>query len=213
VSAEAALWPAPVRLSFLGIALEPLSLTHAEGLAAAAADGELWQLKVTSVPRPETTREYILKALKQAEARGPGSRLPFAVIDETGGTVLGSTSYHDILPEVRRLEIGYTWYARSAQRTRVNTICKWLLLEHAFDRLRTTDQGAFVVGWRTDLLNLVSQRAIERLGAQRDGVLRGQALRPDGSIRDTVCYSMLYSEWDGELRAHLQRLLHRSLAT
>jgi RimJ/RimL family protein N-acetyltransferase len=119
-----------------------------------------------------------------------GTRVPFAVIEQSTGRVLGSTSYHDILPAVKRLEIGYTWYAQSVQRTHVNTACKRLLMTHAFDTL-----GCHVVGWRTDHLNLASQRAIERLGAHKDGVIRGQALRRDGTIRDTVMYSMTASEW------------------
>ena len=193
----------PVTLRSGGIALVPLSLAHEDGLRAAAADGELWLLRVTSVPEPRETRAYVETALAMREA---GHRLAFAVTDEASGTVLGSTSYHDILPAVRRVEIGYTWYARRCQRTHVNTTCKLLLLEHAFDAL-----GCHVVGWRTDNFNFESQRAIERLGARKDGVIRGHALRRDGTIRDTVMYSLRAGEWP-EARAQLQYLLARHRA-
>ena len=177
----------PITLSAHGVLLEPLALAHESGLRQAAADGELWTLHVTSVPEPEQTRTYIEAALHM---QTEGTRVPFAVIEQSTGRVLGSTSYHDILPAVKRLEIGYTWYAKSVQRTHVNTTCKALLMTHAFDTL-----GYHVVGWRTDHLNLASQRAIERLGAHKDGIIRGQALRRDGTIRDTVMYSMTASEW------------------
>jgi RimJ/RimL family protein N-acetyltransferase len=190
----------PVTLTSRGITLAPLALDHEAGLLAAAADGELWTLRVTSVPAPHETRAYIETALKM---RAEGSRFAFAVIDEASGTVLGSTSYHDILPAVKRVEIGYTWYARRCQRTHVNTTCKLMLLEHAFDAL-----GCHVVGWRTDNFNHASQRAIERLGAKKDGVIRGHALRRDGTIRDTVMYSLRSGEWP-EVRAHLRYLLSR----
>jgi len=177
----------PVTLTAHGVLLEPLTFAHEPGLRLAAADGELWTLRVTSVPEPEQTQAYIDTALRM---QTEGTRVPFAVIEQSTGRVLGSTSYHDILPAVKRLEIGYTWYAQSVQRTHVNTTCKRLLMTHAFDTL-----GCHVVGWRTDHLNLASQRAIERLGAHKDGVIRGQALRRDGTIRDTVMYSMTASEW------------------
>lgn len=186
----------PITLQQGGVRLEPLALAHEEGLRQAAADGELWNLRITSVPTPEATRAYIETALA---ARAQGQRFAFAVIDITTGRVLGSTSYHDIVPAVRRVEIGYTWYAQSVQRTHVNTTAKLLLLAHAFDTL-----GCPVVGWRTDNLNFASQRAIERLGAKKDGVIRRQALRRDGSIRDTVMYSMTVEEWP-QVRERLQR--------
>ena len=187
----------PVVLRSRGVRLEPLALAHEDGLAAAAADGQLWRLRVTSVPAPGDTRAYIDTALQMREA---GSRLAFAVVDEATGRVLGSTSYHDILPAVRRLEIGYTWYAKSVQRSHVNTTCKLLLLGHAFDVL-----DCQVVGWRTDNFNFASQRAIERLGARKDGVIRGHALRRDGTVRDTVMYSLRAGEWP-ESRAQLLSL-------
>jgi RimJ/RimL family protein N-acetyltransferase len=191
---------APVRLRQQGVLLEPLDLSHEQGLASAAADGELWKLRITSVPEPGQTRAYIESALQM---RAEGHRFAFAVVEETSGRVLGSTSYHDILPAVKRVEIGYTWYARSVQRTHVNTTCKLLMMGHAFDAL-----GCHVVGWRTDNYNFASQKAIERLGAKKDGVIRGHALRRDGTIRDTVMYSMRSGEWP-EARAQLQYLLDR----
>jgi N-acetyltransferase len=184
----------PVILEGRGIRLVPLSLDHEAGLAAAAADGELWNIRVTSVPEPGQTRKYIDDALAMREA---GNRFAFAVLDAASGTVLGSSSYHDILPAVKRLEIGYTWYANRCQRTHVNSAAKWLLMTHAFETL-----NCHVVGWRTDNFNFASQKAIERLGAYKDGVIRGHALRRDGSIRDTVMYSLRSGEWP-EVRAQL----------
>lgn len=194
----------PVTLEQRGVRLEPLALAHAEGLRHAAADGELWKLRITSVPTPEATPAYIETALA---AREQGQRFAFAVIDTATCRVLGSTSYHDILPAIPRVEIGYTWYAQSVQRTHVNTTAKLLLLAHAFDTL-----GCPVVGWRTDNLNLASQRAIERLGAKKDGVIRRQAVRRDGSIRDTVMYSMTVEEWP-RVRADLMEKLRHYAAT
>jgi RimJ/RimL family protein N-acetyltransferase len=191
----------PVILTARGIKLVPLALNHEAGLRAAAADGELWNLRITSVPAPDETRGYIDTALKNRE---DGHRFAFAVIDEASDVVLGSTSYHDILPDVKRVEIGCTWYAKRVQRTHVNTTCKLLLLTHAFDTL-----GCNVVGWRTDIFNFASQRAIERLGAKKDGVIRGNVLRRDGTIRDTVMYSLHRGEWP-EVRSHLNYLLNRS---
>ncbi|EER58752.1 GCN5-related N-acetyltransferase [Acidovorax delafieldii 2AN] len=190
----------PVTLRERGVRLEPLALSHEDGLRAAAADGELWKLRITSVPEPEGTRAYIESALAMREQ---GQRFAFAVVEEATGKVLGTTSYHDIVPAVRRVEIGYTWYAASVQRTHVNTTCKLLMMGHAFDTL-----ACHVVGWRTDNYNFASQRAIERLGAKKDGVLRGHALRRDGTIRDTVMYSMRAGEWP-EARAQLLYLLER----
>lgn len=191
----------PITLSDRGVRLEPLALAHEEGLRLAAADGELWKLRVTSVPEPQDTRAYIETALK---GREEGHRFAFAVVDDATDKVLGCTSFHDILPAVKRVEIGYTWYCQSVQRSHVNTTCKLLLLQHAFDTL-----GCNVVGWRTDNYNFASQKAIERLGAKKDGVIRGHALRRDGTIRDTVMYSMRAGEWP-EARAQLLYLLERN---
>ena len=190
----------PVNLEARGIKLVPLALAHEDGLRAAAADGELWNIRVTSVPEPDQTRKYIEDALAMREV---GNRFAFAITDAASGTVLGSSSYHDILPAVKRVEIGYTWYAKRCQRTHVNTTCKLLLMAHAFDTL-----GCHVVGWRTDNFNFASQAAIERLGARKDGIVRGHALRRDGTIRDTVMYSLRSGEWP-EVKAQLVHSLDR----
>lgn len=185
----------PVILRLNGIRLEPLGMQHEDGLRRAAADGELWQLTFTSVPEPENTAAYIRKALDTPD------RFAFAVVEEAGGQVLGSSSYHDIRPAARRVEIGYTWYARSRWRTALNSTCKYLLLRHAFETLAQQ-----TVGWRTDCLNIRSQQAVERLGAQKDGVIRGFEVRRDGSIRDTVMYSMTAAEWPAAKAALAARI-------
>lgn len=179
--------PAPITLAGHGVRLEPLEAAHEPALARAAADGELWNLVFTSVPEPGATGAYVSLALSMQAA---GTRLPFVVRAATDGEIIGCTSYHDIVTEADRVEIGYTWYARRWQRTHVNTACKLLLMSHAFEGL-----GCGVVGWRTDVLNLASQRAIERLGARRDGVIRHNLRRRDGTMRDTVMYSLLADEW------------------
>jgi len=191
---------APVTLADERVRLEPLGLQHVEGLKRAAADGALWTIRVTSVPDPDDTRGYVERAL---QSFAEGHRLAFAVLDANTGDVIGSSSYHDIVPAVDRLEIGYTWYAKSRQRTHVNASAKLLLMTHAFETL-----GAKLVGWRTDNFNFASQRAIERLGARKDGVLRHHAVRRDGTIRDTVMYSMTAGEWP-EAKAELQARLAR----
>ena len=192
-----------VTLSARGITLVPLALAHEDGLRAAAADGELWNLRITSVPAPDETRAYIETALQM---RADGNRFAFAVTNTASGEVLGTTSYHDIIPAARRVEIGYTWYASRCQRSHVNTTCKLLLLQHAFDTL-----ACHVVGWRTDNFNFASQAAIERLGAKKDGVIRGHAMRRDGTIRDTVMYSLRAGEWP-EVKAQLLYLLDKPRA-
>ncbi len=190
----------PVTLSARGVTLLPLALEHEAGLRVAAADGELWKIRVTSVPEPENTRKYIEDALAMREA---GHRFAFAVTETATGKVLGCSSYHDIVPAIQRVEIGWTWYAKSSQRSHVNTTAKLLLLTHAFETL-----GCHVVGWRTDNFNFASQAAIERLGAKKDGVIRGHALRRDGTIRDTVMYSLRSGEWP-EVKAQLLYLLDK----
>lgn len=187
----------PVTLDFNGVRLEPLSLDHVDGLRAAAADGQLWNIRVTSVPEPHRTQAYVHAALETPD------RVAFAVVDAASNRVLGSTSYHDIVPELERVEIGYTWYAQGVQRTHVNTSCKLLLLSHAFDTL-----GCAVVGLRTDNFNFASQAAIERLGAKKDGVIRHHGLRRDGTVRDTVMYSITRGEWP-EIKAQLHYRLER----
>lgn len=187
--------PEPCTLQTPLVRLEPLSADHTVELEAAARDGELWNLRVTSVPAPHETSAYVAAALK---GREDGHMLPFVVRDLPSGRIIGSTRYHDIVTAIERLEIGYTWYSRSWQRSHVNTTCKLLLLTHAFESL-----GARLVGWRTDNYNFASQRAIERLGAKKDGVLRHHAPRRDGTVRDTVMYSLAAGEWP-EVKAHLQ---------
>ncbi|TFW31201.1 GNAT family N-acetyltransferase [Duganella callida] len=188
----------PVTLELNGVRLEPLAPHHADGLRAAASDGELWNLRVTSVPEPHEVDAYIFKGMEMRP-----TRLAFAVIDAASGAVIGTTSYHDIVADIGRMEIGYTWYAKRWQRTHVNTSCKLLLLTHAFEAL-----DAALVGLRTDNFNHASQAAIERLGAKRDGVLRHHAKRRDGTVRDTVMYSITAGEWP-EIKAHLQYKLAR----
>jgi N-acetyltransferase len=192
--------PDPVALEGHGIRLEPLADLHHDDLEAAAADGRLWELWFTSVPAPGATRGYIADALKgQAE----GHMLPWAVRDLASGVVIGTTRYHDIVTTIDRVEIGYTWYARIRQRSNVNTTCKLLLLAHAFDTL-----GCKVVGLRTDNFNFRSQRAIEGIGAKKDGVIRHHAARKDGTVRDSVMYSILAAEWP-DVRRHLELRLIR----
>jgi N-acetyltransferase len=192
--------PAPCTLVSERVRLEPLAADHAGALEAAARDGELWKLRITSVPEPGQMGAYIAAALKgQAE----GHMLPFVVVDVPSGAVIGTSRFHDIVPAVERLEIGYTWYAKSWQRSHVNTTAKLLLMTHAFETV-----GAQLVGWRTDNYNFASQRAIERLGAKKDGVLRHHGLRRDGTVRDTVMYSLAAGEWP-EVKAHLRYQLDR----
>ncbi|MYM30059.1 GNAT family N-acetyltransferase [Duganella sp. CY15W] len=190
--------PLPLTLTLHGVRLEPLGLHHAPALRAAAEDGALWQLRVTSVPEPHEVDAYIHKAIEQRP-----TRLAFAVVDAASGALMGTTSYHDIVPAIGRLEIGYTWYGKRHQRTHVNTTCKLLLMTHAFETL-----GAALVGLRTDNFNHASQAAIERLGAKKDGVLRHHAVRRDGTVRDTVMYSITAGEWP-EVKAHLRDKLAR----
>jgi len=200
MSAALSLWSniSPFTMERNGVRLEPLAPHHADSLRAAASDGELWNLRVTSVPAPHEVDEYIQRALEMRP-----SRFAFAVIDVASGKVIGSTSYHDIVPAIARVEIGYTWYAQSHQRTHVNTSCKLMLMTHAFETLQ-----AALVGLRTDNFNFASQAAIERLGAKKDGVLRHHALRRDGTVRDTVMYSIVRGEWP-EIKAQLLYRLER----
>jgi N-acetyltransferase len=193
--------PRPVTLEGNGVRLEPLAREHRDAIAKAAADGELWKLWFTSVPEPEQTDAYISQALAGMEA---GHMLPFVVRELSSGAIVGATRYHDVIKPSDRVEIGYTWYAKRWQRSHVNTACKLLLLAHAFDAL-----GCKVVGLRTDNFNFASQRAIEALGAKKDGVIRHHQPRRDGTVRDTVMYSILASEWP-DVRKHLERRLIRS---
>lgn len=192
--------PEPVTLEREGVRLESMTAEHAPALAAAAADGELWKLWYTSVPDPGGMTQYIEDALKGQRS---GHMLPWVVRDLASGKVVGSTRYHDIVAMVDRVEIGWTWYSQSCWRTHINTSCKLLLLGHAFDKL-----GCKVVGLRTDNFNFRSQRAIEALGAKKDGVIRHHWARRDGTARDSVIYSILVAEWP-DVRRHLEQRLAR----
>ena len=193
----------PIQLEGHGVRLEPLTPAHAAALRTAASDGRLWELWYTAVPEPDKVETYIEAALA---GQRDGRMLPWAVRELAGGTIVGSTRYHDILAEIDRVEIGYTWYARSWQRTHVNTTCKLLLMQHAFETL-----GCQVVGLRTDNFNFASQRAIEALGAKKDGVIRHHHARRDGSVRDSVMYSVLRAEWrDVKRNLELRLARHRS---
>jgi N-acetyltransferase len=192
--------PSPVTLEGHGVRLEPLARGHHDGLVAAARDGELWTLWYTSVPEPEQAHAYISAALAGQEA---GHMLPWAVRDLAHDTIVGTTRFHDIVGAVDRVEIGYTWYARRCQKSHVNSACKLLLLGHAFDVLKCA-----VVGFRTDNFNFASQQAIAALGAKKDGVIRHHQPRRDGSVRDTVMYSILAAEWP-DVKRHLELRLAR----
>jgi RimJ/RimL family protein N-acetyltransferase len=190
----------PVTLERDRIRLEPMAAEHAAALNDAASDGRLWELWFTAVPAPGAMAAYIATAL---QGQRDGHMLPWVVRDLPSGAVIGSTRYHDIVPAIDRVEIGYTWYASGRQRTHVNTTCKLLLLAHAFDTL-----GCQVVGLRTDNFNFRSQRAIEGLGAKKDGIIRHHAARRDGTVRDSVMYSILAAEWP-DVRRHLELRLAR----
>lgn len=190
----------PTVLEGHGIRLEPMAPDHHEALAAAASDGRLWELWFTAVPPPEGMPDYVAAALK---GQRDGHMLPWIVRETSSGAIVGSTRYHDIQPAIDRVEVGYTWYAASRQRTHVNTTCKLLLLRHAFETIRCG-----VVGLRTDGFNFRSQRAIESLGAKKDGVIRRFGIRRDGSVRDSVMYSILAEEWP-DVRRHLELRLAR----
>jgi RimJ/RimL family protein N-acetyltransferase len=192
--------PRPVTLEGHGVRLEPLTKEHASSLREAAADGRLWELFFTSVPEPDQTDSYISQAL---EGQSAGHMLPFAVRELRSNKIVGSTRYHDVVKAADRVEIGWTWYASRWQKSHVNTVCKLLLLGHAFDALECK-----VVGLRTDNFNFTSQRAIEALGAKKDGVIRHHWPRRDGSVRDSVMYSIILSEWPG-VKRHLELRLAR----
>jgi len=191
----------PATLEGHGVRLEPLTREHHDALASAASDGKLWELFFTSVPEVEQVHAYISGALAGQEK---GDMLPWAVRDLKSGTIVGSTRYHDIIAASDRVEIGYTWYAKRMQRSHVNTACKLLLFEYAFEKLKCK-----VVGLRTDNFNFRSQRAIEALGAKKDGVIRHHWPRRDGTIRDTVMYSVLAAEWP-DVKRHLEGRLRRN---
>ncbi|HEX4683160.1 MAG TPA: GNAT family protein [Gemmatimonadaceae bacterium] len=193
--------PLPITLEGDGVRLEPLTPAFAPDLAEAAADGKLWELWYTSVPKPEEVEAYIAAAL---QGQRDGHMLPWVVRELSTGRVVGTTRYHDIVKPIDRVEIGWTWYAGSWQRSHVNTACKLLLLAHAFDTLNCA-----VVGLRTDNFNYRSQRAIAALGAKMDGVIRHHQARRDGTVRDSVMFSILRTEWF-DVRRHLELRLARN---
>jgi N-acetyltransferase len=193
------MWPPSVRLTGSHATLEPLAPEHAAALAEAARDGELWRLWYTRIPSPE---QMVAEIARRLELRERGSMLPFAVLD-AAGVPAGMTTYMNIDAANKRAEIGSTWYARRVQRTALNTECKLMLLRHAFEQL-----DCIAVEFRTHRINTQSRRAIERLGAQLDGMLRSHQRMDDGSLRDTAVYSIVASEWP-TVRAHLQHQLQR----
>ena len=183
------------------VRLVPLGMEHLPGLAAAVEDGELWRLWYTSVPEPEKMEQEIARRLALAEA---GSMMPFTVIEQATDRIVGMTTFMNVDAVNRRVEIGSTWYARSVQRTSLNTEAKWLLLTHAFEQML-----CIAVEFRTHLLNQQSRRSIERLGAKLDGILRNHSVARNGTLRDTCVYSILASEWPA-VRAHLEWQRKRS---
>ena len=195
--------PKPTVLEGRGIRLEPMTPAHRDDIAAAASDGELWKLWFTTVPEPHQVYAYVQKAM---DGLRDGHMLPWVVRELAADKIIGTTRYHDIVPAIDRVEIGYTFYGASWQRTHVNTTCKLLLLQHAFDDLRCA-----VVGLRTDNFNFRSQRAIEGIGAKKDGVIRHHQARRDGTARDSVMYSILAHEWR-DVKRHLELRLARNSA-
>ncbi|MDD1520026.1 GNAT family N-acetyltransferase [Bradyrhizobium sp. DASA03005] len=187
-------WPDPITLRGQHARLEPLSHDHREGLVEAVKDGELSKLWYTAIPLPENMGKEIDRRLGLQAA---GSMLPFTVFD-AGGTIVGMTTYMNIDATNRRVEIGSTWYGKSAQRGPLNTQCKLLLLRHAFETL-----NCIAVEFRTHFFNHQSRRAIERLGAKQDGILRSHQIAPNGTLRDTVVYSITAAEWP-TVQAHLE---------
>lgn len=181
------------------VRLIPLETKHRDALVEAASDGKLWELWYTSVPSEASVDDYIRKTL---EKRSAGTEYPFVVIHKATGSIIGSTRYYNIEPEHRRLEIGYTWYAKSHQRTAINTECKFVLLQYAFDSLQ-----CIAVQFMTHAENTRSRNAILRIGAKQDGILRNHRLLADGSIRDSVVFSITNLEWP-EIRSKLQSKLH-----
>ena len=185
----------PITLSDRHAALEPLAYDHHDGLAEAVRDGDLWKLWYTAIPSPEGMRDEIERRLGLQKT---GSMLPFAVRSRATGKLVGMTTYMNIDAKNRRVEIGSTWYAKSAQRTPLNTACKMMLLGHAFETL-----DCIAVEFRTGFFNFPSRRAIERLGAKQDGILRSHQRYADGSLRDTVVFSIIAQEWPA-VKRHLQ---------
>ena len=193
--------PGPITLEGKHIRLEPLTLDHEQGLIDAASDGELWNLWYTTVPDPDHTKAYIKTALAEQQA---GKSVPFVIINKPHNKIVGTTRYMNIESGVRRLEIGSTWYAQSVQRTSINTECKYELLRHAFETLH-----CIAVEFRTHHMNEASRKAILRLGALEDGILRNHRIMPDGTMRDTLVYSILNTEWP-TIKSHLTFKLNKT---
>jgi RimJ/RimL family protein N-acetyltransferase len=190
----------PVTLAGRHATLSPLAREHEAAVKAAAADGQLWRLWYTGVPAPDQTAGWIEAALAMRESQGA---LPFVIRDNASGDIVGSTRYFSVEAAHRRLEIGHTWHAQRVQRTAINTEAKLLLLTHAFETL-----NCIAVEFRTNFFNFQSRRAIERLGAKQDGILRNHQLTPDGTLRDTVVFSIISGEWPA-VKRNLQFLLSR----
>ncbi|MDY6946508.1 MAG: GNAT family protein [Pseudomonadota bacterium] len=191
-------WPDPITLRGAHVTLEPLTLARHDELVEAARDGELWNLWYTFIPTPDQMKAEIQKRLEQ---QSRGSMLPFAVVAADSGKAVGMTTYMNIDAEQRRVEIGSTWYRKSVQRSALNTECKLMLLTHAFETLE-----CIAVEFRTHFFNQQSRRAIERLGAKLDGILRNHRRSSDGTLRDTCVYSIIANEWPA-VRSHLRHQL------
>ena len=191
-------WPAPIALHGSHVTLEPLSATRHDELVAAVRDGELWNLWYTMIPHADEMQAEIERRLHQ---QSMGTMLPFAVIERASGAAVGMTTYMNIDAATRRMEIGATWYRKRVQRTALNTECKLLLLTHAFETL-----DCVAVEFRTHFFNYQSRRAIERLGARLDGILRNHRRMSDGTLRDTCVYSIIANEWPA-VRSHLRHQL------
>ena len=191
-------WLDNIELESATVSLTPLTKEHRDALVAAAADGNLWELWFTGVPSAETIDKYIDTALKEKQL---GTSLPLVVVENSSGDILGCTLYCHAEPNNRRVEIGYTWYAKRCQRSSVNTECKLLMLRHAFETL-----DAIAVEFRTHWHNHASRNAIARLGAKQDGVLRNHSIEADGSLRDTVMFSILNSEWPSVRKSLIHKL-------
>jgi RimJ/RimL family protein N-acetyltransferase len=198
---EETLWKTPIILEGKFVRLEPLSLAHVSALAEIGCDENIWRLMLYGQIRTEAEMHWWVHNLLERQAAG--TDLPFAVVQPGSGRAIGATRFMEIRPEQRGLEIGGTWYGLEFQRTAVNTECKYLLLEHAFQRL-----GCIRVQFKADLRNERSWRALERIGAKREGILRNHTIRPDGVVRDSVYYSVIDSEWYG-VKARLEGMLGR----
>lgn len=192
-------WIKPIVLKGDFVELKPLSESDSDSLKQALMDGNIWKIRVAQVPTPETLEQEIIRRL---EAQETGTMMPFTVWDKKGKAI-GMTSYSNVDNSNRRTDIGWTWYCNRAQRTPINTESKYLLLSHAFEVL-----NAIAVGFRVDHLNIKSQKAVERLGAKKEGLIRNYSILEDGNIRDMLFYSIINSEWSN-IKAHIEWLMER----